>query len=771
MKKSRGDAGTTSLYFPEGFLPFLARDNARIEDPETAEAVGAINDDLGRLLKLTPSDFWNVVEREPSLPQCIDSYLRFRRRAYEEDPNDNQLSRAASQMFQRVFLVLLRLVTIEEGPGAPDRTSQAALLYENWILDIPKLLDVCVLFGSENRELVSQFLGNVFAWQPKYLEDLAGVISTLVDNLRQIESSCHDTIPETRLGEGSAMAGWPDALIYIQDVCVNLALMLELFPPSGPFLMRGGGGLLGGLAQIHDYLLPELASAVGEFMQDRSDSAEMDTAKQIMGKAHVTFVVIQRLSFLMLKQAYLNEDLDKGTQSAQVAEARGEAFMTAVLSVSQLEEKNQKNTLLHQINDKYDLGSLLYDMVEKEIVSIDDTQYQYLCMLMGYVKKPPRLRNVTSAPQSGPGPSPSLPDADNHALLLSKIAAIKEVLPDYGDGYLAACLKEFNMDPAQVMQHLLDGSLPQSLVELDAHLPLSLPGEAGPSSSAQRDDPPGPSRPNPTPAASSSTLPSTSFLPDDLGPGWFVEDVAEPSPSTNVRSWAQVSVGPSKPQMNRRTARVLGSLGTEARSLVLQQANSLLEYEDEYDDSFDDLVNVAADGLADAEGDGLPGAPENGFRGGYESFDNRPLVGGNKTHSRGGGRSRGGGGGGSKGPGKKLWLLNGKIYNYRKEGARQVTDQQEAERIIRTDAEEIHGLGAGGNKPLEPPPNPNHQQPPGQANGGGWGERHGDGGRHGNRGRGRAPGRGTGRGYGRKERNKASSANHNRKERAMRKMG
>lgn len=37
--------------------------------------------------------------------------------------------------------------------------------------------------------------------------------------------------------------------------------------------------------------------------------------------------------------------------------------------------------------------------------------------------------------------------------------------------------------------------------------------------------------------------------------------------------------------------------------------------------------------------------------------------------------------------GKKLWLLNGRIYNYYKEGAREVQSQADAERIIRGEGE------------------------------------------------------------------------------------
>ena len=53
--------------------------------------------------------------------------------------------------------------------------------------------------------------------------------------------------------------------------------------------------------------------------------------------------------------------------------------------------------------------------------------------------------------------------------------------------------------------------------------------------------------------------------------------------------------------------------------------------------------------------------------------------------------------------GKPLWVLNGRIYNHRKEGATPVPNQEAAEQLIRTSQDEIHGLGQGGNKALQDP--------------------------------------------------------------------
>lgn len=51
--------------------------------------------------------------------------------------------------------------------------------------------------------------------------------------------------------------------------------------------------------------------------------------------------------------------------------------------------------------------------------------------------------------------------------------------------------------------------------------------------------------------------------------------------STCSTSLLQVAVGISRPRINQKTAKVLNSLDNEMKDRVLQQADTMLEYEDE----------------------------------------------------------------------------------------------------------------------------------------------------------------------------------------------
>jgi hypothetical protein len=44
------------------------------------------------------------------------------------------------------------------------------------------------------------------------------------------------------------------------------------------------------------------------------------------------------------------------------------------------------------------------------------------------------------------------------AIMESKISQIRDLFPDYGKGFLAACLEAYNLNPEEVIQRILEGT-------------------------------------------------------------------------------------------------------------------------------------------------------------------------------------------------------------------------------------------------------------------------------------------------------------------------
>ena len=66
---------------------------------------------------------------------------------------------------------------------------------------------------------------------------------------------------------------------------------------------------------------------------------------------------------------------------------------------------------------------------------------------------------------------------DSQQALQAYIAPIKEVMPDFGDGFLAAALQHYSYNSEQIIHALLEGALPAELQALDPHMPLQHPSQ------------------------------------------------------------------------------------------------------------------------------------------------------------------------------------------------------------------------------------------------------------------------------------------------------
>ena len=80
---------------------------------------------------------------------------------------DEQISKTLKEIMSLTFRVVLRMSTYKESKQdfmSPEFFSR--IIYENFIFDIPKLLDICSIFIRANRRLVEKLVGSLFKIQP-----------------------------------------------------------------------------------------------------------------------------------------------------------------------------------------------------------------------------------------------------------------------------------------------------------------------------------------------------------------------------------------------------------------------------------------------------------------------------------------------------------------------------------------------------------------------------------------------------------------------------
>ncbi len=227
-----------------------------------------------------------------------------------------------------------------------------------------------------------------------------------------------------------------------------------------------------------------------------------------------------------------------------------------------------------------------YPIFAQGLIAMDDAQFDYLLALMGgdrshlqpsataHSNGTSSSSRVTadtamaaaglstgsstsggSASSSGSG---STPEA---AVVSSQVTQIKELLPDFGDGYLAACLHACGYNTERVINALLEGSPPEAVAHLDKQLQHWSPAAAARTGAA------GTSSKGKGPAGSAAAgAMSWTGLADEAAASRAA--AAAPRPPA-------LTPAPVRPKTDVRTARVLGAVSGQLRSVTHALAEEL----------------------------------------------------------------------------------------------------------------------------------------------------------------------------------------------------
>ena len=249
------------------------------------------------------------------------------------------------------------------------------------------------------------------------------------------------------------------------------------------------------------------------------------------------------------------------------------------------------------------------------------------------------------------------------------------MFPDqYGDGYLALALDAFGGDPESAAGALLEGDLPAALRGIDATFTLAAYRATKTKKTKTKTEEGVAGQTGPTPVAAPAAL---------SGP-WASRPRAQPASfpgvsGDDVRGGFIRRKGDNRDRAGYRTWDLRTTADDRAATLA---RCAELEYDDEYDDSFDELAEVANVGSTAGEVSEGPPAGSSGASG-------RSNVDSTNGDSRGD---------------KAYWIAHGRVYHSKKEGATRIRagGVEEAARLaaaqLAAARDEVHGLGAGGNR-------------------------------------------------------------------------
>ncbi|XP_042517795.1 activating signal cointegrator 1 complex subunit 2-like [Macadamia integrifolia] len=702
---SRQQGGNFVNYLPqdEAVASGLGAEDGALDPVESQRVVDLLNRELSRLLKLPPRDFWREVASDVSLHDFLDSFLKFRNRWYDF-PHRGAKGIVAGVIVEelllsrRVFMALYRMSSNRD-PGAQASDSLSAkehevILQEKKLLDMPKLLDICAIYGHDNEELTKLLVINSLKAQPKIHENFSAVVSHFVNIVNTMHQRCSSSL-EVLFSSGShddsrLNADFLEVIDFVNDAISSLAAFVSAYKPAAVYFScpveasYGNGELLTTLSRLHDSLLPSLGQGFRHMFTAQADTVQNSDGEKL-SNITLSFKMLStglvKFGWQLLDTCYLSDEVFQGSlpflDSTKMFPAnvedpviRGDilvqTFGDIKGEISDYCRENQSNgTFLQNVEKNYKMLSRLDSLRDSGWIVMDNEQFRYL----RHILMPPSSKVVTAEPNGPPLLTNKVQMDEDAAIMESKVSQIKDLFPEYGKGFLSACLDVYNQNPEEVIQRILDGTLHEDLQSLDISLEICPPHKSA--ASVSRKD------------KGKGALIEPAMLPHS--------DVVATVKDGGGSSYSGSSLTGRYTRKTKDDLRDPSTLDSRSEkqiaktALLVSQNEPQNEYEDEYDDSFDDLGLSLVD----------------------SGFEEPEILGDRISTTRG--KSRGGeteisGLNASdfkwnrKTP--QFYVKDGKNYSYKVSGSIAVGDAQEAAIVNLAQKELIHGLGRGGNLPL-----------------------------------------------------------------------
>ncbi|XP_065745413.1 activating signal cointegrator 1 complex subunit 2 isoform X9 [Phocoena phocoena] len=413
-----------------------------------------------------------LVVFDETLQKCLDSYLHYVPRKFDEwvAPAPEVVD-MEKRLHRSVFLTFLRMSTHKESKDhfiSPSAFGE--ILYNNFLFDIPKILDLCVLFGKGNSPLLQKMIGNIFLQQPSYYNDLDETMPTILQVFSNILQHCGlqgdgaCATPQKLEERGRLtpsdmpLLELKDIVLYLCDTCTTLWAFLDIFPLACPTFQKHDFcyRLLGDLWQRLSHsrkklleifhillnqicLLPVLESScdniqgfIEEFLQIFSSLLQ---EKRFLRDYDVLFPVADDISLLQQASSALDE-----TRTAYILQAVESAWE----GVDRRKATNAKDPPVAENPN----GVVVAAEAVSRPSSLPQNSEEEECL----------------GAAAAPGPAVCGVELD------SLISQVKDLLPDLGEGFILACLEHYSYDPEQVINNILEGRLAPALSQLDRGL-------------------------------------------------------------------------------------------------------------------------------------------------------------------------------------------------------------------------------------------------------------------------------------------------------------
>ena len=387
---------------------------------------------------------------DKSLHKLIDTFLSSAPRPSDLVALSKPVEEAQSALHQKLFMVFLRMATHKE--SSKDFFTPSVfgdIIYENYLFDIPKLIDLCALYGDEacfsaevsddkshTSQLLQRMIRNVFDRQANYFDDLSASVDTVL-------IAADNIIEGLRSAKGGKLL---DLVLYCYDLTQSLALFCANHRPACQLFSTAG---------LRDRVLtlaPLLKSSLSQLQQNSEVSR------------HQVLVLSRRLP---LTCAWLLNEL---LFNSELASPNRKALLAAINSLSSNWPEMLARLdecacgLQHQLNDLNLLDMSDMRSVMDKIQGACRSYPQQIAAATGSEASSSASASVQSVGESSASTqsSSSQASADPYAIARQQVL---DLLPDYDAELVDVAVQQTDGNVERAVNFLLEGRVTKPEVE------------------------------------------------------------------------------------------------------------------------------------------------------------------------------------------------------------------------------------------------------------------------------------------------------------------
>ena len=419
-------------------------------------------DDLLSLQRAPYNVFWSQQLFDRSLRRTISTLLKRLPRPFDLDAEypDRDIQGWMNRLTDILFRVIVRMSTYKENNRdymTPEYFGQA--VYDNFLFDMPRILDFCSLYYQGNEKLVEKVLASLFKHQPKYLDDLKSVSISVMEAFSAVTQKVVDFLASISRQEiGSGTSEFEDLVIYAVDLSYSMAALFQAHPQCSryfgghsddlEFTVQLAAFYHQALHQIHDQLCDDLDLGNVESVQ-----AESLLSRILLAKSKVLLIVRTTVMSCILTPLIEN---------SISANAGDEDFLH--LYTGYLSEPSFFTDYLAMFPLDDDI-----EVFKQRHISIDPMRIQYL---KNGLEIPKASSYTAPCAEAAATAIPEMKEAticdDKHNQSVTHIISL---FPQLGKGFVSLLLEYFDSDAEKAINALLEDNLPPHLMSLDRTMP------------------------------------------------------------------------------------------------------------------------------------------------------------------------------------------------------------------------------------------------------------------------------------------------------------